>query len=397
MKPVVSPRHLRKFFTRHLRLASYLEAPGDRRQWAGIAAKTMLWGLLLGFLLRERSFVSIEALARSRARRGLGLEERFSNDALGYFTERLDPSPTRQSLIGLARQAKRSKCFGPWIGLAVDGTTAGHSATARCPLCRPIDENGSAGAGYHHCWSAVSVVGAGLTLPLDIEPYGPGDSEYTASQRLLERVLPQLGPRFADYVVGDGAYATAPFLHVVTKLGLRAVARLKGNLPELQAAVEQRFASLPAQKSFHSGRDWIELWDAADFDPWQSLRWKTVRVLRYRQHKPDGSVVQADWLTNFSPARVGSEQLYAMAKSRWEIENQLFNEAKNLYGMTHIRHHHANSLLVCWLLLLLALCAERLYRLRYLHRGGRPPYDAIELLRLLRLALAQSATAIDTS
>lgn len=62
-----------------------------------------------------------------------------------------------------------------------------------------------------------------------------------------------------------------------------------------------------------------------------------------------------------------------MAKSRWEIENQIFNEAKNLYGMTPIRHHHANSLLVCWLLFLLALCVERLYRLCYLHRGGRPP------------------------
>jgi hypothetical protein len=25
-----------------------------------------------------------------------------------------------------------------------------------------------------------------------------------------------------------------------------------------------------------------------------------VRVLRYRQHKPDGTAIQAEWLTNFS-------------------------------------------------------------------------------------------------
>jgi hypothetical protein len=31
----------------------------------------------------------------------------------------------------------------------------------------------------------ISVVGAELTLPVDVEPYGPGDSEYAARQRLL--------------------------------------------------------------------------------------------------------------------------------------------------------------------------------------------------------------------
>jgi hypothetical protein len=29
----------------------------------------------------------------------------------------------------------------------------------------------------------LSVVGTGLSLPIDVEPYGPGDSEYVAGQR----------------------------------------------------------------------------------------------------------------------------------------------------------------------------------------------------------------------
>jgi len=49
-----------------------------------------------------------------------------------------------------------------------------------------------------------------------------------------------------------------------------------------------------------------------------------------------------------------------------EVENQGFNDAKNRYGFEHITHHDANSMLVCWLLLLLALTIERLCRLRYL-------------------------------
>jgi hypothetical protein len=43
--------------------------------------------------------------------------------------------------------------------------------------------------------------------------------------------------------------------------------------------------------------------DTGDFDPWESLRWPTVRVLYYRQHKPDGTVIEACWLTNLSPER----------------------------------------------------------------------------------------------
>jgi hypothetical protein len=57
------------------------------------------------------------------------------------------------------------------------------------------------------------VVGAGLSLPFDVEPYGPKDSEYAAGQRLLRSAVSALGPRFADYLVVDAEYATSPFLH----------------------------------------------------------------------------------------------------------------------------------------------------------------------------------------
>jgi hypothetical protein len=82
-----------------------------------------------------------------------------------------------------------------------------------------------------------------------------------------------------------------------------------------------------------------------------------------------------------------------LAKSRWEVENQGFNDAKNRYGMAHIPHHHPNSLLLHWLLMVFAMTVERLYRLRYLHRGRHRPYTAIELVRRLRLSLAPPAAA----
>jgi hypothetical protein len=233
----------------------------------------------------------------------------------------------------------------------------------------------------------ISVVGTGLSLPFDAEPYAPGDSEYGASQRLLRRTVVALGPRFADYVVADGEYATAPFLHTVGDLGLKAVARLKANLPQLFSAAQGRFSVLPPSGTFEANGDRVEYWDYDDFDPWETLRWSSVRVLRYRQHKRDGTIIEAYWLTDWPTNTVGAQSLYRMAKSRWEIENQGFNDAKNRYGLEHVGHHHHNSLLMRWLLALLAMVVERLYRARYLKRGTRPPLSPIDFLRLLRQAM----------
>lgn len=75
-----------------------------------------------------------------------------------------------------------------------------------------------------------------------------------------------------------------------------------------------------------------------------------MRVLYYRQHKPNGNVIQPYRLTNLSAQRVSTRSLFRMAKSRWEIEKQGFNEAKNQHGMEHIPRHHASSVLLAWLL-----------------------------------------------
>jgi hypothetical protein len=393
-----TPRRLKGFAYRRLGLQGYLHNPGDGRVRAHIRAEVLLWALIIGHVLREGAHHAIEALVGSSARRALAVSQRFGDDTLSYFTERLDPQQMRRALAQILRRAKRNKAFenSLLIGLALDGTGAARSVIARCGLCRPVYGAESEVVGHNHRFSLASVVGTGISLPFDVEPYGPGDSELGASGRLLERVVGHLGKRFADYVVADGEYGGAPFLHGVRRLGLRAVVRLKENLPELLHAAEARFTDKPPAQVFDHGKDRVEIWDASDFDPWESLNWQTVRVMRYRQTKPNGRVFEAYWLTDFSPREVGSRALYAIAKSRWEIENQGFNDGKNRYGLEAIRHHHENSLVIGWLVSCLAMIIERLYRLRYLHRGTRPTLSPIELLRHFRLALG-APRAADTS
>ena len=184
-------------------------------------------------------------------------------------------------------------------------------------------------AKIHH-FVMISVVGAGVALPFDVEPYGPGDSEYATGKRVLQRSSEHLGPRLAAYVV-DGKFATAPFLHAADDLDLPVIARPKLSLAERSAAVEARFGNPPPA------------------------------------------------LTGFSIARLGIRTFFKLAKSRWEIETQGLNDGKNLYGMEHIQHHHPNGMLANWLFLLLALMTERLYRNRSRHRGTHPTLSSMQL------------------
>ena len=212
---------------------------------------------------------------------------------------------------------------------------------------------------------------------------------------MLRRAVRTLGRRFAQRVLADRLYASAPSPHAAGAPGLCAVVRLKDNVPTLVAAAQARFTTQLPTLTFVDGRDQVQVWDANDFDPWEGLKWPTVRALRYVQHHPDGTVVEAYWLTDFSPRRLSTRTLYRIAKGRWTIENQGFNDAKTRYGLGHVPHHHGNSLLVHWLLVALTLVIERLFRLRYLHRGTAPRLSAIALLRRLRLGLLP--TAPDTS
>jgi DDE family transposase len=381
---------LRHYATKCLGLKHFFQDCGDGRAKPRKAARTLLWALLAGQWLRQTSFFGIEQLVQEAGPRKLGLQSAFGDDTLSYFTERLDPARTRAALVDTLHRAKRNKAFdnSRWIGLALDGTTVGRCRESGCDWCRPYHNAEKEVVGYKHHLAMISVVGAGLSLPFDIEPYGPKDSEYAAGQRLLRRAVSAVGRRFADYLVVDAEYATSVFLHAAGEVGLPVIARLKDNLPELAASVKRRFDGQPAQQVLPDGPDRIEFWDEEDFAPWETLRWERVRVLRYRQYRRDGTFVQAEWLTNLSKRKVPSLSLYRMARSRWEIENEGFNDCKSHQGLRHICHHHTNSLLIGWLLTLLALVISRLYRTRFLHRGNRPVVSAAELVRLLWLALA---------
>src|SRR6266705_2888195 len=98
--------------------------------------------------------------------------------------------------------------------------------------CRPSGRN--CGNACAACPVSSRVMATGSLPVASTLKRGPTAGVNTmVPSRLLRRIVAQLGSRFAQYVVVDGGFATAPFLHTADDVGLKVIARLKSNLPEL--------------------------------------------------------------------------------------------------------------------------------------------------------------------
>ena len=106
-----SPQRLRNFIALQLGLKNYLRQPGDGRLKPRIPAQALVWALLLGQILRRCSFLGIESLVHSSARRAMRVSQSFRDGTLEYFTERLELQETRTALWRVVQQAKRNKAL----------------------------------------------------------------------------------------------------------------------------------------------------------------------------------------------------------------------------------------------------------------------------------------------
>jgi len=280
----------------------------------------------------------------------------------GNFTAQCAPAPTRQALVQVVRRAKRNKASStPFHRLAVTGRAppvCGRAVSAvpsgaGCPPSRsrgPTTPRAPDGRGHRP------------DLPVDVEPYGPGDSAYAAGRRVLRRAVPALGPGLRITSSWMGSLPPPPF-STRSETWASACGPSQGEPAGAGPGRPGRFGPRP---------------------PWPVRSGDRSRCGRGRLHpgppsdgrRPGPPVPPAPpegpwWrrlVTTSAPAGQRSEPLPAHQEPLGSREPGV-QRRKARYGLEHIRHHHAASLLLCWLVVALGMTIERLYRLRYLHRG----------------------------
>ena len=82
------------------------------------------------------------------------------------------------------------------------------------------------------------------------------------------------------------------------------------------------------------------------------------------------------WATTMPASLTPARVVFEFGHNRWRIENEGFNELVTRWHSRHVFHHHANSLLVLWLVMFIAHAVFHCF-LRNLKPALRPAHTVI--------------------
>jgi len=376
--------------------------------------------LFLGAACQMRSLREIEIACRNGClKRRVGP---VSNNTLVYAMQRQDPGELLVLGCAVARRIKRngllrSRWSRGYVVVAVDGLELFQSYVRCCPAClkRRVEVSGDGKRRwrwqYYHRVVLAVVVSGPFPLPLALRFQQPGESEAACAAALLEGLVRYLGRRYFDIVVADALYFQTPFTRRLERLGLKWVLTLKDNQPDLADTVERLSAGAPHGQP-PLGEDQLQYWY------WPQLYWpaadtsvcvlKTVRrrqrrrlVIseedggRQRQRQTVEEVTTNCWASNLELGLVPPLFLYQLARSRWQIDAQVFQTLTVDCHFKHAAAHQDPALVVWTMIRLLAYTLSLLFYCRQVlsHRGRSTPPS----LRAFAQTLRGTLPSLDTS
>lgn len=318
-----------------------------------------------------------------------------SADTLGRVAECMDPEPLRQTLHHLYTVLKRAKALQAKNGLVtaiLDGHETHATRNRQCDECLTRTIHTATGdiQEFYHRFVALSIVGDGWCMPLDLEPQRCGEDERAAARRLLERVTSRY-PRAFDVVAGDALYACGDFFNYVKSLNKEAIAVLKDENRGLFKDAKAVWENIQPNDCWESGRERREIWDISGLESWPQCQYP-VRVLRTKETKrvrsqldkqEKESVATWVWVTTLSDMQAPSRTVTEIGHSRWKIENETFNELVNRWHGDHVYRHHGNAILILWLLSFVAANVFMAFYRRNLKPVMRARFDTLMTARLM--------------
>ncbi len=288
-------------------------------------------------------------------------------------------------------------CHGMWVGV-VDGHEQITSPYCKCKYCKSrivTKKGGVKETQYYHEFTVFILAGPKISFILDIEPILPGEGEISSSYRLMERVCKNY-PKAFKIVIGDGLYLKETVFNLLEDHHKHAIAVLKEERRQLFEEAN-RLSLLVEPKVYRQKKTYYRVWDHSIEGCWDGYG-KKVRVIvseeatPKRVHSKDGKsfedkVNRANWMwvTNL-PCSDNLDDLkntVAVCHSRWQIENQCFNETVNTWNADHVYRHSANAIIAFLLLLFICVNIFNIFRIRNIK--NKSIKTKIYLIRLIKI------------
>lgn len=305
-----------------------------------------MFSLKYGSLLQFDGDMRADAgTVRHNLRTLFGVSQAPCDSQMRDILDPVEPSALRPAFRALHSALQRGgalKDFA-WLEgkylLAIDGTGHYCSGKIRCPHC--CVKHRKAGDEFYHQLLPAAIVHPdhNQALVLDFEPIThrdgttKNDCERNAAKRLLESVRQQYPNR--DFVVIEDALASnGPHIKELLRHGMDFILGAKeGNNPKLFATVFdplKQSACVESDpddvngKGFSCGYRFTNQVALNESNP--DLR---VNFIEYWEvDKNDKQTIFA-WVTNLPITRENAYPMARAGRTRWKIENELFNVLKN--------------------------------------------------------------------
>lgn len=341
MKILTPDRRVQGFLQRALRDPAY--------QWSGVrdprARRGRRWklsslmnALFTGMLTGCPSLRDVETLTEELGETGRALvEKRVPDTTLWDLLGRLTASDLRRKLLAQVHSAWRSKSLEsttlPCGVLAIDGKGLGaleHDANGTAQKAHRAHD----GTAY---WLArmlrAVLVSADAKPCLDQMPIGSRTNEMGCAPEFLDRLLAAYGRgNLFEVVTLDAGLVSRALADQINAAHKAYVMALKGTQPELLAEAERLFrhrGELAAQTAWepYQGklvrRSLYRSSEIAGYHGWQHLRQVWLVVTETKR----GEAVEEElryFLTNLPAQRFSANQILAVVRAHWGIENDCF-------------------------------------------------------------------------
>jgi hypothetical protein len=364
----------------------------DSRRRPRIAGPAVARSVLVMMLTRLGSLNAVEQTRPSGFWRGYLGQGLASADTLGRVCQKMDPAGLRAIQHGVYERLKRGKALDPPAHGLMVAVLDGHESHAtfrqHCTGCleRTVRTSEGERVQYYHRDVTLSLIAKDLRLLLDAEPIGKGEDEVAVGQRLFDRVV-EAYPRAFDVVAGDALYAQGPFFNHVRSKGKHVIAVLKQEQRGLFQDARGLWEHTRPKVSYGERRR--ECWDFEGLTTWPQCEYP-VRVVRSREtwqvrrqltKEVEQCVSDWVWATTMPRPLASTGAVVQVGHSRWDIENQGFNELVNRWHADHVYRHQAAAMLVMWLLTMLAANLFAAFYRRDLKPALRAACDTLHIAR----------------
>jgi hypothetical protein len=316
----------------------------------------------------SNSFNKDECIENIRKVLGLEvLEELPHYDTINDFLTGLELSELENIRTYMIKELLKKRCFedyrieGKYWGVIFDGTGLYSFDQKHCEHCLKREytnkETGETKIIYmHHVLEAKLVVGDMVFsigtefIENENEEATKQDCEIKAFYRLAEKIK-QTYKRLPICILGDSLYACEPVFSRCDQYDWKYIFRFK------EGRIKSIAEEFNAIKEIEEGKEQDLFWvnDIAYNN-------RTLNLIEAKIDTEDGKSKQYLFITNIKVTKRNAERLIAAGRSRWKIENQGFNNQKNIrYHIEHANSHNYTAMKNHYLLTQIADILVQLY------------------------------------